>query len=1180
MNNLFYARYPRITHRGSYASFLNIPKSMTKIAIFIFVFVNFPSFGNSTASAQQVNLELKNAKLTQAFASIREQTGYLFSYKNDEVDKYKVTLSIKDGSIEQAMDACVKGIPLAYVIKEKLIVVYPKANRIMETINQQQKPIIGKVVDEDGNPIMGANIWAEEIRKGTITDEKGAFSLDAGTIKELKIRITFIGYRQRTSIVNNESVSKIILEKSNEQLKEVIISTGYQNISPERFVGAASTVDKNLIERSTSTDIISRIDGVTNGLLVNNASSSPAERISIRGVSSIRGASDITTGTATKNPLIILDDFPFYGDVNTINPNDIESVSILKDAVATSIWGARAANGVIVLTSKKGMLNSKTSINISSNFNISSKPDLNYFPKMSIDEFVEVEKFLFDKGYYDVYLAYPFVSPITPIIETLNKERNGELSHSETEQIVKALKGHSLNDDYEKYVIRNRSNFQNFISLNGGSSQIGYNISFGSDNGKSNIKGPGGLDRYTLNSNISIKVRPKIKLATTINYTNQTIDADGPGYQISPGGGKTELYPYAKLADENGKPLSIPKNYSLPYIESLGNEDLLDWTYKPLVENGIADSKLNTQTLLLNLGVHLNFTPWLDGQIKYQYTKQSTTDDRNYSLESFYARDLINQFTNSTTSDRAIPVGGVYDNGIQSISSHNLRGQINFSKLINEIHDIRTMVVGEITTANNISNFNRIYGYDDKNLSSASNIDYATTFTTFFGTRMRIPTMQQLTNRSDRFVSFLANASYTYNSKYSIYLSARKDGSNLLGVNTNNKWKPLWSIGLKWDVLNEVFMKKNLFSHLNLRSTIGYSGNVNNSISALTTILTLNPNHWGQRASAIKNTPNPDLRWEESRTFNLGVDIGFLSDRISASFDYYRKRSSDLISDITVDPTTGISTVVKNAANLKGNGFELALNSTNIDGKFKWKTSLNSSYAKTIVTEFFGSDFKTPTGPTIREGKIYGVLYAYKWAGLDPETGDPRGIFDGEISKDYRTIFNDSASNQQYIGSSIPLLFGNLLNTISFNNIRLSFNITYKFKYYFRKPVLQYDQLYSSWVTNLEFRDRWKQKGDELRTTVPSMPYPFDSNRDNFYEFASINYEKGDNIRLNDIRLSYNWINTRKSKIPIESLQIFAYVNNLNLFIYKSTSTGYDPDFPTRQIPNPRSYSIGLKINL
>lgn len=1156
-----------------YPGGLNLILAMKITAILLIVGIVQVS---ASSFAQKVTINEKNVPLAQVFKQIRVQSGYKILIDGALLKQTKpVSVSVKNASPEEALDIVLENQGLEYEIKEQVIVI--KKKPIIQQVPEKVKPIRikGRVTDKDNTPLPAVSVRVRGTNVGTVTDANGYYTIDAEPTGILVF--SSVGFQTMEIKINNQTEIDFTLPELTAQLKEITIQTGYEAVRPERFVGAASVVDSTNLSRVTGPDLLTRLENQVNALLFNRAGGST--KLQLRGVSTIQGASDIAV-SPTVNPLIILDNFPYSGTLSSINPNTIESISILKDAVAFSIWGARAGNGVIVIKSKQGQLNSRLSVNFSSNVQVLEKPNLGYYSKMKSSDFIDVERFLFDKGYFQFNFNSPQFITVSPVVEILNRRKNGLLTAEEAERQISELSKHSVLDDYDKYVLKNAVYIQNFLTINGGTEKMGYSLSFGADNNTTSVKGPGGRNRYTVNGNMSVKPLKRLQITAGINYSSEQTKADGPGFQINPGGGKSEIYPYAKLADENGQHLAVPKQYILSYADTVGRGKLLDWKYRPLDENEFVDTKQNTQWLQLNGSAKYDLLSWLSTSVTFQLGKQSTDLRTLNDLRTFYTRDLINQFTNPTTLKQVIPLGGILDKGSRILSNQNFRGQFNVDKTFKD-HEIRGLVAGELSNQKLDDNTSRIYGYDGETISFANNLNFLDPFPLYFGGTGRIANTMTIVDRTDRFVSVLGNLYYTYLSRYSVYASARKDGSNILGVNTNNRWKPLWSAGARWNINNEPFLNANWMDALALRLTYGYAGNVNNTISAISTISHSSSNNiFGQRTGNLSTVSNPDLRWEEVRTINMGVDFSVLKNKISGSVDWYQKRSKDLISSVNVDKTLGIPSVTKNVANIKGNGLEVMLNTRNIDKAVRWSTTVNYSQAKSVVSEFFGNEIITPLTPTVRKGEIFGALYAYKWAGLNPETGAPRGYLKGNISEDYNGIFTDSASHQAYKGASFPLHYGNILNRIHYKGIELSFNISFKWDYYFRKPSIRYDRLFSGWVGHSDYELRWKQKGDELITNIPSMQYPINTNRENFYEFSEVNVEKGDHIRLQDVRLSYNWMNRTRSKAPIKSAEVYVYANSLNVFIWRASKSKYDPDFPAAQIPSLRNVSLGVKLGL
>jgi hypothetical protein len=309
-----------------------------------------------------------------------------------------------------------------------------------------------------------------------------------------------------------------------------------------------------------------------------------------------------------------------------------------------------------------------------------------------------------------------------------------------------------------------------------------------------------------------------------------------------------------------------------------------------------------------------------------------------------------------------------------------------------------------------------------------------------------------------------------------------------------------------------------------------------------------------------------------------------LKDIISGSVEYFRKRGIDLIGDASFAPSTGITMLRGNYANMKGNGFDVVFNSKNIDKKFKWSTTLLFSHITDKVTHY---DVKLPAyqllsgdkGTWPLEGRpVYGV-YSLRWAGLDPETGDPQGYLDHGVSKDYATLnFPDSITDLVYNGPVHPTCFGGLTNSFSYKHFSLIVNISYKLGYYFRRSSINYYALFNSNYGNKDFIERWQKPGDEKNTDVPSLPSTPDDARDNFYAHSEVLIEKGDHVRLQDIALSYDLDKRIWKKMSFSHVQFYLYANNIGI-IWRANNFHLDPDYPTGGIPPSRSFAAGIRVN-
>ncbi|HXO75188.1 MAG TPA: hypothetical protein VN824_08145, partial [Puia sp.] len=575
-------------------------------------------------------------------------------------------------------------------------------------------------------------------------------------------------------------------------------------------------------------------------------------------------------------------------------------------------------------------------------------------------------------------------------------------------------------------------------------------------------------------------------------------------------------------------------------------------------------------------------------EAKYQLEQASGENRQLYSADSYYVRNLVNSFTQVTGDNivRPVPLGAILDQTHNELAAHALRGQLNFSQTWGR-HQVTAIGGAEVRQDNSRYNSSRAYGYNPE-LLTYTNVDLVSTFPFYggLGNDGAIYNPMQFGQVLNRFVSFYGNGSYSYDNRYTVSVSARKDESNLFGVNSNQKGVPLWSAGLAWNVAGEGFWHVDMLPYLKLRLTYGYSGNVDNSRSAYTTIAyqTTNPYTHVPYAS-ILNPPNPELRWERVGMTNIGLDFGLRGDRITGSVDYYIKKGRDLISPAPVDLTTGFTLLYINSGKTRGQGLDLQLSSRNLTGAFGWNTTLLFSWNRSKVVDYYNNistgSFYVSDGLAVNPvpGRdVYG-LYSYRWAGLDGQTGDPQGYLNGQVSKDYSALVNNSQlADLKYNGSAIPVYFGALRNTFSWRGISVSANISYKLDYFFRRTSINYTSLFSGWVGNRDYVLRWQQPGDEKRTNVPSMVYPADADRDQFYTYSDATIARGDNVRLQDLNIGYQLDRQHQRWLPFKRLQVYMYAANLGI-IWRANKWNVDPDYGAG-IPAARTISLGLKADL
>ena len=732
-------------------------------------------------------------------------------------------------------------------------------------------------------------------------------------------------------------------------------------------------------------------------------------------------------------------------------------------------------------------------------------------------------------------------------------------------------------------------NQQYALNLKGGGDKHDYFFSVGYDNVLNNLVGNKN-ERVTLNSNYNFRPAKNLTFSVGLNFIQGSFQNNSVINDIKPGISK-QLFPYAQLAEINGNSLAIVRDYNSNYLDTVGNGKLLDWKYKPLDETKNINKTNNLTENRVNLGIKYNFLKNFSTEVKYQFYKSTTRSQNYYNDSTYFARNTINKFSliSGNTITRPVPLGSILDQINNYSTSHRGRFQLNYNNSWGQRHKLISLAGAEISQVINETNSYTTYGYS-KNNGTFRNVNYDIPYQQNPSGAANIPSGYSISKFTDRYISYFGNAAYTFNDRYTFSVSGRIDKSNLFGVDINQKSIPLYSVGSLWDISKEHFYKLPWLPLLKLRVTYGYNGNVDKSVTAYTTIQQLsNSFYYGLPYANISNPGNPELRWEKIRMLNFGLDFSFRNNILSGSLEYYLKNGIDLISNSPLPTSTGLSSYRGNTANTEGHGFDIVINSRNFStSNFKWTTNFICSYALDKVTKYdvkystlnyvnLGAGLTGNIMPLV--GKPIFAIYSYKWAGLNPNTGAPQGYLNKTISVDYANIIKTPIDSVVFNGTSRPTTFGSIGNSLYYKRLSLSFNVTYKLNYYFRRTSINYSLLINNWGGHKDFASRWKIPGDEAFTNVPSIQYPpLNANRETFYQLSEVLVEKGDHIRLQDISISYDIIKSKKPKTFISDLQVYGYVNNVTI-LWRANKQHLDPDVYSTNLPNPRTYSIGIKAN-
>jgi TonB-dependent starch-binding outer membrane protein SusC len=1146
--------------------------------------------------SQTVTISGKNILLEKVFTTIKQQTGYIFFYTTDIIgDAPKVSLHVKNASVEEVLKLALKNQQLSYHIENKTIIISKRegaGDNKQQNGNEVAPPVEvnGKVLNHKGEPLAGANIKVKGTVIGSVTNAQGIFELK-GVEENATIEISYLGFESQIIKLEGRTSIAVQLKLVESELAAVSVSvyTGYQQIPKDRATGSFVQIDNKLLNRGTSLDVLGRMEGVASGVAFYRNSKTDQPTLNIRGRSTI---------FANVTPLIILDNFPYDGDINNLNPNTIETITVLRDAAAASIYGVRAANGVIVITSKKGNLNQPPQTQFNTNVTIGEKPDLGYLPLASSEDYIEVEKEFFAKKWYASQEASLLKTPLTPVVELLIAKRDGLIPADEADQQIEALKQNNYRDQYAKHFFKNSVLAQNALTVSGGGNHSRYFVAISYDKDQSSYV-KNGFDRFSINATNQFTPFKNFDVNAGLLYTNTKFVNNNPGIRDLLYNSGKRIYPYAQVVDEYGFATPVNYGYRAPYKALKESQGFLDWQYRPLDELNMANNMARQNYNRASLEIRKTFSSSFNIELKYQYEKQYRKTDNLYSQKTYFVRNLVNQYYNpAVTNKYPIPIGDILDQTISELDGHTGRVQLNFNQVWQR-HRVNVIGGFEVKQLEQNSNESRLYGYDDE-IAISQAMDYVTLFPTNPNPNasLIVPYERDVTGFLDRYQSYYANGSYTYNDRYVFSASGRFDNTNYFGVKANQRLLPLWSAGFKWNISREEFFKTDLFDQLAVKATYGYNGNINKELTAYTTIKFTNDAITKTRAEVV-SPPNPELRWEKMSMLNLGVVFTLKKNVLSGTIEYFSKKGTDLIGEIAMDPTTGITSFKGNIANIKGNGVDVQLTGKIINNKLVgWNSTFLFSYATDKVKNYektFSASALTGQGSgdegslTPLNGRPVLSIYSYAWGGLDPANGDPLGYLDGQKSSSYNEIRSKTTPAELiYNGPVNPPVVGAFRNDFYWKQVSVSVNITYKMGHVFRRPSIDYGTMLSIWNSNADLGKRWQKPGDEETTFVPSVPTSTlapnqGTPRDKlFYQNSEILVQKADHIRLQDVVIGYDIDKEQWSRLPVKKIHVYCNISNIGI-LWRANKYGIDPDaLPNTYanfLPVPRSMTLGAKFD-
>jgi hypothetical protein len=1040
----------------------------------------------------------------------------------------------------------------------------------------------GKVITKREEPV-DATITVKGTLIATMTDTTGRFTLKYPE-RNFTVIITAINCKAKEKQINGNAFVKIIMEDSVSDLQEVLISFPKKTkVSPvtqqskdslslgvnDIKTGSMLTYRSDLLNWVPATNLTGKLS-IAAGVLGFNANTSDnvnQSPITIRNRITIYGNPHI---------LVILNGFPYQGDINQINPNDVESITIVKDAAASTQQGLYAGNGVMLVNTKTGSYNHKPTITALANTTLGMTPDLYYLPHLNSKDHIEITRSLFENGYYDDLLRNASWSVIPPAVAIMQWSKLGVMSKTDAEAALNDLRNTDIRSQARKYLYQKSIRQQYHISSQGGGNSYHYYYSLGYDFNKLNLIGNSDT-RLTNNLNNTFKLGTKGPEFTSNIYFSQSIKRNN-GISMS-----NILFPYETLVDKHGNHAAVTRSLSQSYKDSINSTGtLLNWDYKPLDEIKSSNNKVTNSALHVKLDIKYNILKNLKADASYMNETEILEYQNLHSLQTYPTRDLINRYTQIDSSgiSHPIPLGAITDKNTITRNVNNIKAQLKYTPVNNESNSLVFNAGTEIRHLTNRTDQRRFYGVTRN--EPAPVIDYNTYYSMLYepGITNRIPKINDHIDTIEHFYGVFANGVYTWKNKLNASISYRKDESNIFGVQANLKGVPLISAGLSWDISDENFYHARR-SSLRLRLSSGYCSNASQSYSSLTGLQNVGTNSWNAPINMITTPPNPLLSWETVHITNAGADFSLFNNKVWGTAEYFTKQSNNLLGLAPINPTSGIPVFQGNVAAMTGHGFEAVLNTKIGNKKFQWQSALQMSYVRDKVTRYFikqpaiwyycDSRFLNPI-----PGKPLYTIYSLAFRGLD-SLGDPVGYHNNNLTKDYNAILQSpDLTELVYHGSATPTFYGSFRNTFTWKRLELGFNILWKAGYYFRSTSVNYNAILNGTsIGHADFTKRWQKPGDELLTNIPSLRYPLDYSRDQFFNYSSALIERGDHIRLQDIRLTYHPNKKHRSKFVRSITELYGYANNLGL-LWRANNIGIDPDF-LNTIPMPLTITIGFK---
>jgi len=1177
--------------------FLKFDLKMKLTTLFLLTTLSVMQAGVTYSQKARVSFSAIDMTVAKAIEKLEYTSDYRFVYNIRSVDlERKIDVNLTNASIETVLNTIFKDSGTDFKISGSHIVLTPKKAPVEKAPLKEVQDFIvkGRVTDEKGMPLVGAAISDNGSGRGVQTDFNGEYQIITVS-SETTLAFAYLGYVRQEIKVAGRSVINVVLKEDTLELGEVILTTGYQNISAEQATGSFSSLKAKDFQEQR----LNSLDKILEGRIVGYQDGK------------IRGT---TTMTGTTTPLYVIDGFPIEStkynqyfsleeNLPNLNLEDIETITVLKDAAASSIYGARAANGVVVITTKKAK-SGKTNISFSSNLTIT--PYRNYTDNLTNSaDIIGLERGWSANNpnlqganastYAQSLLNNAAFTSLG--MQAILKGYSGAISQTEANNQLNQLasQGYKYYDDVARYAKRDQFYTQHNISLGKASENNSFNASLTYKNNKLE-------DIYSENQTLGLNLKNStqinswlsLDLGTYINFGTGDLQSYNALTELGAG---YKFQPYNQLVNNDGSNFTSTaasryNNFTLQSMQSYG---LYNMDITPMEELGrnVSQTKNFLNRNFAKFNVKFNHAFTYNAMFQYEYG----VDRTNYlrEKESFSVRSQVNGMVTIANNAAVynLPYGDILKETNQFTNAYNFRQQLNFEQIFNNKHNVSAIAGMEIRHNKAEYRDDTRYGWDEQTLSFTpiNQANLLKVYGNVFNGYMSINDFSNEKEFLNRYVSFYSTAGYVYDKRYSFTGSLRWDRSNLWGTDNKYQNKPTWSAGAGWNINNESFFKVDWVDALKLRGSYGIGGNVaKNSAPYLTAYYYAN-NNVGGMYGGVSSRPNPELSWEKTTTTNIGLDFALFKNRLNGTFDVYNKKGDDLLASSTGVPTEGFgySTYTINNGKMINKGFEVSLSGTIIKTpSFAWDASVLYAKNKNEVTYV---DVEAPVyylqldypSAYPRVGKNYNSIYGYKWAGLS-DTGLPQ-VYDASGTA---VIYNpaDLEAIQDY-GTTVPTQSGSFHTSVNYKNFSLSALFIYELGHKMRNTFLpmlnnNYSSAMGGYVTditvvNKDIVNRWQQPGDEAFTNVPRAVYEYeaDFNYDSrdIYRYADINILDASNVRLSNISLAFQMPKSLIEKVKLQGVRF-----NLNAENVYTWAKSRDAKYMLGGFQSP-SFVMGVNVN-